>query len=440
MWRAAFCSIWCCIGIMWLRSIDLVEKINPTNFPQLELTLELFSFIVLGTLCGLLGALLINVSTRLISLKEQNVYPMLYGRYKYTSLIITICAVSTYITQYTRLSDKTVINDMFQGSFQNDVWSPNLGLSLTVFFISKFLLTSISLSAYIPAGVLYPTLVAGAVFGTLFEYSLRILFISGHSGIYAAVGAAALVSGTTHTISATVIIFELTGEIHYFLPMIVAVLMAYTISKSLTLSIYDSMVEIQGLPYLPSLKPYKLHSYIARDIMEYTYPQLNLKSTLEDLLDAIQEAGNEFNKIPVIDPNNKLLYDIQLAYAIKYFLQVFNDKSSSLSNETINEIKKYTDYLFNITKRVNDNNFLENFLDFCDGNQEIKNFLRIEINFESEVLCLDDSPFAITESSPLPKIHFLFIMLGLSQVYVIRKGILVGMISRESFTKKRYLK
>ena len=44
---------------------------------------------------------------------------MLYGRYRYTLLIASICGLATYLTPYTRLSDRIVINDMFQSSFSN---------------------------------------------------------------------------------------------------------------------------------------------------------------------------------------------------------------------------------------------------------------------------------------------------------------------------------
>ena len=58
----------------------------------------------------------------------------------------------------------------------------------------------------------------------------------------------------------------------------------------------------------------------------------------------------------------------------------------------------------------------------------------VDINYK--MLGTDDSPFSITESTPLAKIHFLFIMLGLTQVYVTKKGELVGIITRDIFVKK----
>ena len=64
-------------------------------------------------------------------------------------------------------------------------------------------------------------------------------------GGYAVVGAAALAGAVTHTISTSVIIFELTGQITHILPVIVAVLIANAVMQPLQPSIYDSIIEIQ---------------------------------------------------------------------------------------------------------------------------------------------------------------------------------------------------
>ena len=69
--------------------------------------------------------------------------------------------------------------------------------------------------------------------------------------------------------------------------------------------------------------------------------------------------------------------------------------------------------------------------------EKIKLFLSRYIYFTYKLLEGEDSPFAINESTPLAKVHFLFIMLSFNQIYILRKGQLVGMISRENFSKTR---
>lgn len=76
---------------------------------------------------------------------------------------------------------------------------------------------------------LFPTRphVTGAGFGRLIGELMALFFPSGINGKlispggYAVVGAAALAGASTHTISTSVIVFELTGQITHILPVMV---------------------------------------------------------------------------------------------------------------------------------------------------------------------------------------------------------------------------
>ncbi len=67
----------------------------------------------------------------------------------------------------------------------------------------------------------------GAAFGRLIGELMALMFPNGINGIpiapggYAVVGAASLAGATTHTISTSVIVFELTGQITHILPVMV---------------------------------------------------------------------------------------------------------------------------------------------------------------------------------------------------------------------------
>jgi len=69
------------------------------------------------------------------------------------------------------------------------------------------------------------------------------------------VGAAAFSGAVTHTISVSVIIFEMTGQITHIVPIMIAVLISNAIAALLQPSIYDSIILIKKLPYLPDLLP-----------------------------------------------------------------------------------------------------------------------------------------------------------------------------------------
>uniref|UniRef100_A0A4W4GVJ5 Uncharacterized protein n=1 Tax=Electrophorus electricus TaxID=8005 RepID=A0A4W4GVJ5_ELEEL len=72
-------------------------------------------------------------------------------------------------------------------------------------------------------------------------------------GGYAVIGAAAMTGAVTHTVSTAVICFELTGQISHILPMMVAVILANMVAQSLQPSLYDSIIQVKKLPYLPEL-------------------------------------------------------------------------------------------------------------------------------------------------------------------------------------------
>lgn len=66
-------------------------------------------------------------------------------------------------------------------------------------------------------------------------------------------GAAAFSSGVTHSISICVIVSEMTGQIQHIIPVLVAVLVSDAVSTLLQPSLYDSIIMIKKLPYLPDI-------------------------------------------------------------------------------------------------------------------------------------------------------------------------------------------
>lgn len=76
---------------------------------------------------------------------------------------------------------------------------------------------------------------------------------AGLTGTVPHAGAAALSGAVTHTVSTAVIVFELTGQISHILPVMIAVILANAVAQSLQPSLYDSIIRIKKLPYLPEL-------------------------------------------------------------------------------------------------------------------------------------------------------------------------------------------
>lgn len=75
------------------------------------------------------------------------------------------------------------------------------------------------------------------------------------AGGYSVVGAAAFAGGATHTVSVAMIVFEMTGQISHLVPVMIAVLVSNAVAALLQPSLYDSMIKLKRLPYLPDILP-----------------------------------------------------------------------------------------------------------------------------------------------------------------------------------------
>ena len=170
-----------------------------------------------------------------------------------------------------------MIKYMFKPEPIKKTLGENPKITVGYYFICKFLMTILSLSCPIPCGVFTPMFSAGAAIGRFFgEFFFLITEI--HPGVYALVGAAALTSSVTHTISVIVIVFELSGQISYLPFMLVGVLTSYSISNLISSSIYDLLITLKKIPYMPSIKNTEIYTKHARDIMNDIKPLHNVTS------------------------------------------------------------------------------------------------------------------------------------------------------------------
>ena len=69
---------------------------------------------------------------------------------------------------------------------------------------------------------------------------------------FAVAGSAAFSGGVTGTLSPAIILFELTGQLHHALPVLLATLVARHTAKTLTAPFYDMALRLAQLPVPPS--------------------------------------------------------------------------------------------------------------------------------------------------------------------------------------------
>ncbi|NXP56627.1 CLCN1 protein, partial [Heliornis fulica] len=182
---------------------------------------------------------------------------------------------------------------------------------ILLFFLVKFCMSVIATTMPIPCGGFMPVFVLGAAFGRLIGEIMASLFPNGilFDGIvyqilpggYAVIGAAALTGAVSHTVSTAVICFELTGQISHILPMMVAVILANMVAQSLQPSLYDSIIQVKKLPYLPDLGWNHISKYniFVEDIMVQDVKFVSSNCKYRDLQSLLQSTT--VKTLPLVD-------------------------------------------------------------------------------------------------------------------------------------------
>lgn len=138
----------------------------------------------------------------------------------------------------------------------------------------------------VPCGLFIPSLALGAIVGRIVGIGMEqlalnyphIWLFSGECstgencitpGLYAMVGAAAVLGGVTRmTVSLVVIMFELTGGVRYIVPLMAAAMASKWVGDALgRQGIYDAHIMLNGYPFLDSKDEFA-HTSLAADVMQ----------------------------------------------------------------------------------------------------------------------------------------------------------------------------
>ena len=104
----------------------------------------------------------------------------------------------------------------------------------------------------------------------------------------------------TRTVSIAMIVFEIIGQTSHMIPLLVGTLMAYAISNSLALSVYDAILEIKNLPFLPTATGVNTYQLTAKDLMNENFLYLTYDSIVADVAIIVGKVGFKPVTIPVV--------------------------------------------------------------------------------------------------------------------------------------------
>jgi CIC family chloride channel protein len=177
---------------------------------------------------------------------------------------------------------------------------------LTVF---KILATSLSLGSGGSGGLFIPALFVGATFGAFFGSIMNAFFpqITASPGAYALVGMGVMVAGTTHaTISALMLIFEVTSNYQIILPLMLGTIVA-TITSRLIMreNIYTMKIALSGEYIFKGRNMTLLQSIPIRKHVEKKFDFIKENTSFDKILDLLRRSDHA--TFPVISPDDKLV-------------------------------------------------------------------------------------------------------------------------------------
>uniref|UniRef100_A0AAY5KJH1 Chloride channel 2c n=1 Tax=Esox lucius TaxID=8010 RepID=A0AAY5KJH1_ESOLU len=469
---------------------------------------ELLAFAVLGIASGILGALFVYLNRLIFEfIRNQNFIKNFFmkRRLLYPVLVTILISTLTFPPGFGQfMGSQLTQKESLLSFFDNRTWSKpgtaedydypdfsyawkhpqvNVFVTLGLFVFMKFWMSALAITMPVPCGSFIPTFVIGAAFGRLAGECMAAWFPDGIysdgtvypivPGAYAVAGAAALSGAVSHTVSTAVIIFELTGQISYLLPVMIAVILANVVAQSFQPSLYDSMIKIKKLPYLPELGWGHNEKYNIRvkDFMTRDVTYITLNCCYRDLQDVLQ-AGDHLKTLALLKSSQsrillgsiervelqavvsqqlgrprRLEYLRERAAAKRKRQSVVSHLSSEgISQKATLEVRFQVNQVWSSTPRRTSlclqrlhSIAMAASLSLHDSSPR----LQIEEWEESQLdepvdfdnCKIEPAPFQLVEHTSLHKTHTMFSLLRLDHAYVTSIGRLIGMVSLKELQK-----
>ena len=263
MWRSFWCSITATLVLSYidpfqtgkLVQFGVTSNANQWNWREVPI------FALVGCLGGFIGALfnVLNIRLNLYRKKHKWLYLHPVREVFFLSLITSIInfpniylrgSMSALLAQlFTNCRDVNALNTSSDNVYlalcgTTDSQDVPLMVSLLLCAtIIKFFFTAMTYGCNVPGGVFMPGLVMGAGIGRMVGWGLQLQFESVgptgffsqcfdktycvSPGLYAIIGAAAVLTGITRlTVSLAIVIYEITGGLEYITPIMVTIVCA----------------------------------------------------------------------------------------------------------------------------------------------------------------------------------------------------------------------
>ncbi|KAK5983865.1 Chloride channel protein, partial [Trichostrongylus colubriformis] len=273
-WRGFFAACCGAVTIRLARGFVAQTEVTVNAFFQTSFAPDAFVvneiplFVVLGIVCGLAGAMYISLYRTVVLFMRNNtcakklfqrhwiVYPL------FVSLVWSIISFPHGLGRFTagRLRFGTNLKDFFSNCTFTEV--PPSFLACKSEILDHWLDNRENIIVFLFVFIVVHIVALALPYGLIEGVNI-------YPGVYAVVGAASFSASVTHTVSVSVMIFEITGQLHYILPVMISVLVSNAVCAYIQPSFFDTIIKIKHLPFLPDIPPsnHVVHTLCAEDIM-----------------------------------------------------------------------------------------------------------------------------------------------------------------------------
>ena len=463
MLRSFYCAL---VGAVTLKILNPMGTgklvVFQVSYDEPWHVVEFVPFLLLGIFGGVYGAFFNHMCRMVNELKtslQLNKYPIAE-----VVLVAFFTSALSYLFPLTRMGNSELVALLFsdcdpkaEGLLCNPENYIQIIQSLGITLVIKIVLIITTIGLFVPGGIFVPSMVVGAlagrIVGTLALYfqhrnPTHIVFSFCESqekclipGVYAMVGAAASLSGVTRmAVSLTVIMFELTGNINYVLPIMLSIMVAKWVGDAFNKdSFMDMMIKRNGFPYLDFKHQLVVEAARASDVMVRDCEMLIFDTVyrLEDiegkLMKLRQVSSSCDDGFPVVKSNGILIGYIAQTELEHALMHVKATESTTPKTIIIHNLLKTSVDIVSPE--------LQAPISFHEESESQVNVVQPGDDVESEddnsiqtvdiSEWVDQTPLSTSTLSSVELVLEMFIKLGVRTLCVVNEGKLAGLIHKK---------
>ncbi|MBN1280389.1 MAG: chloride channel protein [Candidatus Thermoplasmatota archaeon] len=261
---------------------------------------ELAFYLLLGLLAGIVAVFYIHVMYRTEQFFEKiriqpYVKPVVGG--------LCIGAIGLFFPQLFGVGYETMSGVLNETLIGGSI------VFLLILCFGKIIANALTLGSGGSGGVFSPSLFIGAMLGGAFGILVHALYpgLTATYGAYALVGMAAVFAGMSRgTLSAIIIVFEMTLNYNIILPLMFACVVSDAVSTFLSKeTMYTKKLTMKGITISHDMEVEVLHSILVKDAMVQHVVTVTEDTTVRDIVHLMQHTGHV--GFPVLDNKQRLV-------------------------------------------------------------------------------------------------------------------------------------